>query len=333
MSSHQPLVSVLIPVYNSASWIGETLTSVLSQTHTNIEIIVIDDGSTDDTVAIVRRFAAPNLKLAQQQNFGQSSALNHGLDLAQGDYIQYLDGDDLLASDKIERQLLSLQQQPAGTVACCEWARFYQEPTQSSFTPQPLWQDFTPIDWLLCAWDHHLMMHGATWLIPKAVINQAGEWDERLTLINDFEYFSRVVLASRHIHFCWGARTYYRSGLENSVSGRKSDVAWQSALFAISQGTRHLLDQEDSPRTRRVCANVFQRFIYEVYPAVPDLRKRAQQRVNQLGGATERPMGGPLFAVSSWLLGWQLAKLAKEGLYHYGYEQWRQKFRTTAVAP
>ncbi|MEO1591726.1 MAG: hypothetical protein AAFU71_10590, partial [Cyanobacteria bacterium J06632_22] len=240
-------------------------------------------------------------------------------------YIQYLDGDDLLAPDKIERQLAFLRQQPLGTVSCCEWTRFYQDPAEGQFTPQALWQDATPIDWLICAWEQHLMMHGATWLIPSSVIQAAGEWDESLTLINDFEYFSRVVLASKHIRFCWGAKTYYRSGLQNSVSGRKSEVAWQSAFYAINRGTQHLLNQEDSPRTRQVCANVFQRFIYEAYPAVPSLRQRAQQRVQQLGGATERPIGGPLFSLLTRLFGWQLAKLTKERLYRYGYERWRAK--------
>ncbi len=320
-----PLVSIIIPVYNGAQWIGETLASALSQTYSNIEIIVVNDGSTDNTADVVCRYAQANLQLVEQPNRGQSAALNHGLSLAKGDYIQYLDGDDLLAPDKIERQLAFLQRQPPGTVSCCEWTRFYQDASQSQFIPQPLWQDFAPVDWLLCAWDNHLMMHGATWLIPKAVVNKAGEWDERLTLINDFEYFSRVVLASQQVRFCWGAKTYYRSGLPNSVSGLKSDTAWQSAFCSLNRGTQNLLAEEDSPRTRRVCANVFQRYVYEVYPAVPNLRQRAQQRVYQLGGATERPIGGPLFSLLRTVLGWRLAKVTKEWLYQYGYDRWRQK--------
>ena len=152
-----PLVSIIIPVYNGAQWIGETLASALSQTYSNIEIIVVNDGSTDNTADVVCRYAQANLQLVEQPNRGQSAALNHGLSLAKGDYIQYLDGDDLLATDKIERQLAFLQRQPPGTVSCCEWTRFYQDASQSQFIPQPLWQDFAPVDWLLCAWDNHLI--------------------------------------------------------------------------------------------------------------------------------------------------------------------------------
>lgn len=318
-----PLVSVIIAVYNGEKWITETLASVLNQTYDNLEIILIDDGSTDNTVKVIEKSISQKIKLIQQQNQGQSTAFNRALQEAQGDYIQYLDADDLIASNKIETQLAFLQTQPKGSISCCEWTRFHQDHTAVSFTPQALWQDFLPVDWLLCAWQNHLMMHGATWLIPRTIIDKAGPWNPNLTLINDFEYFSRVILASTGVKFCWGAKTYYRSGLENSVSGLKTDNAWQSAFLSLTQGTQNLLSFDNNALTRQVCANVFQRFIYEVYPAVPELRKQAQQQVKILGGSTEKPMGGPLFKILNRFLGWQTAKTLKEWLYRNGYERWR----------
>ena len=96
-----PLVSVLIPCYNAEKYIGETLESVFRQTWQNIEVIVVDDGSKDNSADVVRRFRRPNLKLIEQTNHGQTASLNECLAHANGDLVQYLDADDLIAPDKI----------------------------------------------------------------------------------------------------------------------------------------------------------------------------------------------------------------------------------------
>ena len=101
----KPLVSILVPAYNAAPYIAETLDSALAQTWQNIEIVVVDDGSRDDTLAIAKTYESKRVKVISQENKGASTARNRALKAAQGDFIQYLDADDLLAPDKIERQL------------------------------------------------------------------------------------------------------------------------------------------------------------------------------------------------------------------------------------
>lgn len=317
----QPLVSILMPAYNAELWIADSLTSALNQTWKNIEVIVIDDGSKDQTLAVVRQFAAANVKVIHQENQGQSATENRALAEAQGEWIQYLDADDLLAPNKIEQQLQQIGEQPGRIVAAGEWARFYKSPQEAVFKPQLLWDNFMPVDWLLMAWQHHLMMHGAAWLIPRPVADAAGKWDERLSLINDFDYFSRILLASEGVHFCWGARSYYRSGITESLSKRKTDAAWQSAFLSLTKGTENLLQREDSSRSRQVCANLFQRFIYEVYPDVPDLQEQAALQVQKWGGATEQPIGGPLFHGATKVLVWKGAKHLQQFLYQGGYQK------------
>ena len=316
----KPLVSVLIAAYNAGPWLAETVESALAQTWQNIEIILVDDGSQDNTLSVAKRYKSSKVKIIHQDNQGQCAASNRCLQAAQGDFIQYLDADDLLAADKIEQQIGLLKQYPTGFLASGEWARFYHTSQEAVFTPQSLWADFAPVDWLLCAWSNHLMMHGAAWLLPRVVVDQAGPWDTRLSLINDFDYFSRMILASKGVKFCQGARSYYRSGIGNSLSGKKSATAWQSAFLALSKGTDNLLAQDSSDQAQQICANVFQRFIYEVYPDIPDLRKQAEFKVKHLGGATERPMGGPLFQVLMTVLGWKRAKELKNWFYKIGYQ-------------
>lgn len=104
-----PKVSVIVPVYNGARYIAKTVTSVLQQTYTDLELIVVDDGSTDETVAQLRPFLG-QIRLVQQKNQGVSAARNHGLRLALGEFILFLDGDDWLLPDKLAKQVAYLEE-------------------------------------------------------------------------------------------------------------------------------------------------------------------------------------------------------------------------------
>ncbi|MGC1309741.1 MAG: glycosyltransferase family A protein [Phormidesmis sp.] len=319
--SRLPLVSILIPCHNAELWIARTLESALAQTWVNKEIIVVDDGSTDKSLRIARTFEALGVIVISQVNQGASAARNAALRACQGDFIQYLDADDLIDPEKIEHQVSMLQKSSVGAIATCEWARFYSQPSEACFVSQPLWKDMSPVDWLLCAWGEQWMMHPAAWLIPKSVARQAGDWNEKLSLNDDGEYFSRVVLVSTQIKFCAGAKVYYRSGNSGSLSATLSPTAYLSAYVSWKLCTNALLAVEDSPRTRQVCATVFQRFIYEVYPEVPEILAQAAARVRQLGGSRLHPVGGPSFQILARLLGWQRAKRLKSLLYRYGYQK------------
>lgn len=106
MTNSSPLVSIIIPVFNYQNFIFETLENLLNQTYKNWEAILIDDGSTDKTAKIIKTycFKDSRFKLIQQNNKGVSVARNLGLEIATGEFIQFLDGDDLLSQSKIEIQ-------------------------------------------------------------------------------------------------------------------------------------------------------------------------------------------------------------------------------------
>jgi glycosyltransferase involved in cell wall biosynthesis len=314
-----PLISILIPCYNSEQYLAETIKSALAQTWKNIEIIIVDDGSTDNSLSVAKSFESSIVKVISQENKGASAARNRALRECQGDFIQYLDADDLLAPNKIELQIKLLGKHDSQFVASGEWARFYQMPTEALFVSQPLWKDMSPVEWLICAWQEHLMMHPSAWLVSRQITDKAGLWNKNLSLNDDGEYFARVVLASEGVKFCQGAKTYYRSGNTDSLSGSKSEKARKSEFLSLSLGTSNLLARENSPRTRHACATVWQRFIYEVYPDVPELSQQAALKVKELGGSKIKPIGGKMFEFSSHLIGWQKAKELQSLVYKYGY--------------
>ena len=96
----QPLISVVIPFYNAQSWLAETLNSVLSQSWRNVEVILVNDGSTDESVEIATGYLSKSVCLLHQDNRGACAARNFGLRTAQGEFVQFLDADDLLHPQK-----------------------------------------------------------------------------------------------------------------------------------------------------------------------------------------------------------------------------------------
>ena len=317
MSSGQPLVSIIVPCYNAARWLPATLESALAQTWPHVEIIVVDDGSTDDSLTVARSFSGRGVRVELIPNSGAAAARNRGLALARGDFLQFLDADDLLAPDKLEKQLARLLPAGSTAVATCAWARFRSDPAQACFVPEPLWQDFAPVDWLVCSWRRHVMMATAAWLVPRALADRAGQWSTSFkhNPVDDMEYFSRVLLAAERVLFCGKTRIYYRSAMRGSLSQRRSDEAWR-AIFASFQLTAdRFLARDNSPRTRLAVATQLQQLVFESYPRLPAERAAAGARVSALGGCDLRPDAGPWRRRLQSLIGWKAVKRLHDWTY------------------
>jgi glycosyltransferase involved in cell wall biosynthesis len=302
----EPLVSIIVPCFNAERWLAETLESALAQTWPDKEIIVVNDGSPDGSLALARQFEPRGVKVIDQPNQGAAAARNHGLREARGDFIQFLDADDLLSPDKIATQIELLRQRPAGVVATCAWGRFQTDHLEAKFVDDAVFRDFAPMDFLVLAGDTGAMMHPSAWLLPRPVAEKAGPWNEALSLNDDGEYFCRVLLASAGMAYCPGVRSYYRSGLPGSLSQQRGDRARRSQFRSVELMAQHLLAAEDSPRTRRAAANHYQRFIHDFFPAPAELMRPAAARVAALGGSTlTTPPMGPKTAALVRLIGWK----------------------------
>jgi glycosyltransferase involved in cell wall biosynthesis len=303
-----PLVSILIPCHNAARWLAATLDSALAQTWPRCEIVVVDDGSTDDSLALARRFEPRGVRVATQSNRGASAARNAALALAQGDYIQFLDADDLLAPDKIARQLAALADQPAGAIASGPWGVFTDDPARAVFTTSSVWADLAPVDWLVRSWSGGGMFPPLVWLAPRAVLAAAGPWNETLSLDDDGEYFARVLLRASGIRFVADARSYYRSHGGPRVSAGRGERAARSSFRSCELKERHLLAVEDSPRTRDALAQNWQRFVWEQLLDAPALARRARERSQALAPGLPPPDGPRAYRLAARVLGWTRAR-------------------------
>lgn len=309
-----PLVSILIPCRNAAPWIDATLRSALAQTWPHIEIILVDDGSTDDSLAIAQRHASPRVQILAQANAGAGAARQRALDAAQGEYLQYLDADDLLDIDKIASQLTRLRATGPNAVATARWGRFDGDPVSTVFSPAINWRDCAPVDYLVDTFMSGGMMHPAAWLTPRSVASAAGPWKNDLNLDDDGEYFTRIVLAAEQVLFCADAVSYYRSHLPGSLSGARHTAAWRSSFRVCALSTNALLSKENSPRSRQACALYWLRFAFAAYPEGGSLVDEALTHAHSLDPSVRRPPAGPTFEVAAGLLGWKWAKRLRTSL-------------------
>jgi glycosyltransferase involved in cell wall biosynthesis len=314
-------VWILIPCYNAAPFLAATLESTLAQDWPDIAVIVVDDGSTDESLTIARTFEARGVRVISQQNQGASAARNTALRAAGAGWVQFLDADDLLAPDKISVQMACLAKAAPGSVASGEWARFQVDSAEAEFKPEPLWHTMSGVEFQLLKLEHDLMMHPAAWLCPRSLMEVAGSWDETLSLNDDGEYFSRVVLEGAAIVFCPGARSYYRSGFPDSLSGRRGRVALDSWYRSLTLETDRLLARDNSPRARHACAVSFQRLIFDIYPGYRDFVGLANRRIQELGGVDMPRCGGAVFNRLCPFLGWKLLRRLQKMAFRLGYER------------
>ncbi|SDC82721.1 Glycosyl transferase family 2 [Algoriphagus faecimaris] len=314
----KPIVSIVIPVYNKAAFVRETLESALGQTYPNLEIVLVDDGSTDGSFEILKEYFAKypdKIQLIDQENQGVSVATNVGTAAARGEYIQFLDADDLLSPDKINRQIKLLESQSESVLASCEWRMFQDNPKKSYPIPYGVFRDFNfGLDLLLQFWNHQEMNQPGVYLTHRSLIEKAGPWDESMTINQDGEFFTRVLLHAEKVLFESKGNVYYRSPGEGNVSQQKSAKAIKSLLDSYQCYEREVLKFEDSKRVRIALKKVYQKFIYDVFPHYPDLIAKAESLIQNLGVAEKTYIGGPKFQLLSKLLGFKNALRLKRFL-------------------
>jgi len=307
------LVSILIPAYNAEKWIGETVKSALEQDWRKKEIIIVDDGSSDDTLKIARRFESKSVKVLTQENRGASAARNNALLIAQGDYIQWLDADDLLAPDKITWQIKEGGINPESRLLLSSaWGKFYYRKEKTKFIPNSLWQDLEPVEWLLKKFNDNVWMNPAVWIVSRKLTDIAGPWDERLTLDDDGEYFSRLIAASDRIQFVKQSRSYYRQGNTRSLSRATSDRACKSLYLSMSLNISRLISLENSQRTRSACLKLLQRWLIYFYPEQSVILEKANALAKELGGELLPPSLSRKYSIIRYFVGWKTTKKVQE---------------------
>jgi glycosyltransferase involved in cell wall biosynthesis len=324
-------VSVIIPAFNARQYLSEALGSLCQQTMGDFEVIVVDDGSTDGTSLIAQQFPDARIRVFVRENGGQSAASNFGCSVAKGRYIKFLDADDLLNPQHLESQLNALVMYPHH-VSCCAWGYFRKTTSAVSVRSEVANADYDqPLNWIVDSLTSDEGMVGAwRWLIPRNIWDACGGWNEQLSLNNDFDLSIRILLASKGVRFAEGSIYYYRKGVPGAVSCSLSRHSLESAYLATLLGTRSLLQCEDSPRIRRLCADRFQWWVYRFFPKHAALVRDAEEQIRQLGGSEVKMQGGLFLQQLLPLLGWRNVRRLQAIAEKLGWQhvqRWKQRRR------
>ncbi|HNW34743.1 MAG TPA: glycosyltransferase [Candidatus Ozemobacteraceae bacterium] len=189
VSSPVPLVSVIIPVYNYGRFLPDAIQSVLNQTHRNLELILIDDGSTDETPAIIQQWLCDSrLRCFRQSRRGMSAARNAGLDAARGAYIQFLDADDILAPDKLRKQLEVLEANPEIFATYCQTSYFSKTPDECLYL-----MPASPIRNLA-----HTLFERNVFPIHSILFRRCDtRFDETLSAVEDLDFWIKLAIGKK----------------------------------------------------------------------------------------------------------------------------------------
>lgn len=217
MSSPIPLVSIIIPTFNRARLLPETLDSVLAQTYQNWECIVVDDGSTDHTPMVMNDYCArdkriqyhkrPNRRMA-----GGNGARNYGFEISKGEYIQWLDSDDLISDTKIEFQVISMLKNNAD-IATCAWERFIDiSNIKEKIDKKIIYKDYdTAIKLFDDLGNISTIFPPMVYLTRRRVILNTGGWQESIRVNQDGVFFCKVLINCNRIAFVNNCVAYYRA--------------------------------------------------------------------------------------------------------------------------
>lgn len=199
-----PLISVLIPVFNAERFLADALDSVRAQNRTDLEIIVVDDGSTDGSGSVVRRY--PEVRYLRQENAGPSAARNRLLAEARGKFIAFLDADDVFPAEKLAWQLDVFKREPAVDLVVGRVYYWYFEGTPPDRQRFP--DDESQNVWMIVV---------GSALIRRAVFERVGTFDETLRASEDLDWFNRVREQSIAIRSVPEVALWYRQHTTNLV--------------------------------------------------------------------------------------------------------------------
>lgn len=313
-------VSIIIPVYNAAAFIKKSINALLKQTYPSIEIIIIDDSSTDDSFAIAKELESDIVKVLQQPNAGAAIARNTGLAAATGDYIQFMDVDDFLSPDKIEKQVAALAQKP-DCLAICNYINFVKdEELQGNLAAEDqsrfIYSSDNPARFLLDllgAKGESNFIQTNCWLIPRQLITKAGDWRAYRCPDDDGEFFSRVILASAGIVHVPGIFNYYRRDKRaNKLSSHPGNKYLQNVLLTIDLKYGYLKNRVNEPALQKAFAKQYLDFAIYNYPQCKKLSAIAYRRFKQMKAKAELPLlGGRIIEAIKNILGWRIARLIK----------------------
>ena len=290
-----PKVSVIVPCYNQAQFLAETLDSVLAQTHENWECIIVNDGSTDNTETVAMDYCDRDKRFVyhKKENGGLSSARNAGLDIAQGDYVQFLDSDDILLPNKFEYQIRMMETNKSD-VCVCHHSMFTTDINQT-------WENFFSQSIYDLTYQGFMYNWGETFVIAihsglfshSFLKNHHIHFDEHVHALEDWLFWVSIIRAKGIVCEIQDKLALYRVQTSSMTHDKKRMQSNRLRVYLRMYETLNDLEkQEFMQRGIDNLVNFFARSNYN---------KEAEQRANSIDYKVGAFILFPLHKISSWL--------------------------------
>ena len=294
-------VSVVVPCFNAAKYVGEALESALGQTYPDVEVIVVDDGSTDGSWDVVGGFG-DRVRRERQAHLGAARALNRGLALATGQHVLFLGADDLLAPDTIASQQRTLASAPPRSIAAVPWQRLLL--VGDEWRPAPPDVGEAPGGDPLAGWLVRIYHPTNSLLWPIDLVRELGGWDEELTKNLDGDLAMRAFITGAHLVRSAGAPVSYRhyGSASASVASGASERDVRSCMRVLDKIGAALRAQGRFETHRVWVARGYHDLARLYYFAQPELARECARRAEDLAGA--RAVWGTWpHRLATWTLG------------------------------
>ncbi len=297
-------LSVIVPCFNAEPWIEEALNSIFSQGLSDLEVIVVDDGSTDRSAQVVKQ-KFPSVHLIQTANQGPSHARNTGTQASDGRFIQYLDADDVLAEGKLRTQLEMLEKTGAD-VAYGDWQELEKTPT-GSYAKKRLVSRQIPKEAEVALFTD-FWCPPAAYLFRCSIVSAVGEWKKNLPIIQDARFVLDCALKGARFAYCPGVMAYYRKSSQESVS-KKDPKAFLRDCFVNAQEVQTWWESHGglNKERREALLKVYLQVTRGSFKKDPEIFEKAEMILKKLD-SNYLSQGPKRLAVASKIFGYRGAE-------------------------
>lgn len=303
---HNPLVSILIPLYNAEQYIEETITKALQQTYSNIELVIVDDHSTDNSLKIAQKYISEKVHVYSNPKKGGNPARNYAFEKCNGEYIKFMDADDYCTNEMIEKQMdRMLKDGDENTLVFSPVKMLYPD-GHFFLPPREIDKDYIPgIELLIDIW------RGKGWNCPhchlmhRNLFIKSGGWDETITKNQDGEFFARIAnKANKALCVPDEYAIWRQTGI--GVSTKKTIKAHASMIRSYEIISKLILNYNDGMEYRKICAKYIGLFVYTYYPEISPIMPMIYKVLQQIKQPLMLPDRKILIFLRT-IMGWKLA--------------------------
>ena len=301
---NSPLVSICIPMHNVAEYIEETLQKILKQTYKNIEVVIVDDHSTDNSYELVKKYYSNKVKLFKNVSKGGNAARNYAFKKSSGTYIKFLDADDYCSGDMIEKQLERILEDGTDETLIHSPLKMAYSNGTFFLPPRLIDIDFNPgIELLVAIWRREGFNVPHCHLMHRNLIIKAGEWDEKLLKNQDGEFFARIAsvadksLSVNHVYAFWRQTN-------KGVSAQKSLKSHSAVIHSYDLISQLLIKYDSSTSMRNICGKYIGFYVYENYPQIEKVFPEIEKLLIKINSKLQLP-SRKLIKLFTFCFGWK----------------------------